>query len=85
MGARAAARVAKVVPGPMAQSTPTSDLKLIVTQVKSSIGCQLNQRQTLVALGLRKIRQSSERADTPQVRGMIRTVRHLVTVEEVAP
>lgn len=70
---------------PRAQSTPTSDVKLIVTQVRSSIGCQLNQRQTLMALGLRKIRQSVERSDTPQVRGMIRTVRHLVAVEEVNP
>ena len=38
---------------------------------------------TLRSLGLRKIRQTVERADTPQIRGMIHTVRHLVTVEEV--
>ena len=47
------------------------------------IGCKQNQRATLRSLGLRKIRQSVDRADTPQVRGMIHTVRHLVTVEEV--
>ena len=61
------------------------DLTLVVTQVRSGIGCQQNQRLTLRALGLRKIRQSVERPDTPQVRGMIRTVRHLVSVEEVKP
>ena len=66
-----------------AQSTPTSDVVLRVTQVRSVIGCKENQRATLRSLGLRKIRQSVDRADTPQVRGMIQTVRHLVTVEEV--
>ena len=65
-------------------TVPTSDTVLRVTQVRSSIGCKQNQRATLLALGLRKIRQSVDRADTPQVRGMIHTVRHLVTVEEVS-
>lgn len=68
---------------PRAQSKPTSDVKLKVTQVRSSIGCKQNQRATLLSLGLRKIRQTVERDDTPQIRGMIHTVRHLVTVEEV--
>ncbi len=57
--------------------------KLKITQLRSSIGCKRNQRATLLSLGLRKIRQSVERDDTPQIRGMIQTVRHLVTVEEV--
>ena len=57
--------------------------RLKVQQKRSTIGCKQNQRATLLSLGLRKIRQSVERDDTPQVRGMIRTVRHLVTVEEV--
>jgi large subunit ribosomal protein L30 len=56
---------------------------LKVTQVRSTIGCKLNQRETLRTLGLRKIRQSVVRDDSPSVRGMIATVRHLVTVEEV--
>jgi large subunit ribosomal protein L30 len=68
---------------PRAQSTPTSDITLVVTQVRSSIGCKANQRATLKSLGLRKIRQTVEREDTPQNRGMIHTVRHLVSVEEV--
>lgn len=59
-----------------------SDLK--VTQTRSTIGCKRNQRETLRTLGLHKIRQSVVRADSPQVRGMIKTVRHLVTVEEVS-
>jgi large subunit ribosomal protein L30 len=57
--------------------------QLKVTQVKSTIGSKQNQRATLATLGLRKIRQSVVREDTPSVRGMIATVRHLVTVEEV--
>ena len=56
---------------------------LKVTQVKSTIGSKQNQRATLATLGLRKIRQTVVRDDTPSVRGMIATVRHLVTVEEV--
>jgi large subunit ribosomal protein L30 len=59
--------------------------KLRITQVRSAIGGKQNQRATLQSLGLRKIRQSVERDDTPQLRGMINKVRHLVTVEEVAP
>ncbi len=54
-----------------------------VTQVKSSIGAKHNQRESLRTLGLRKIRQSVVRDDSPQVRGLIHTVRHLVAVEEV--
>ncbi len=57
--------------------------KLVITQVRSTIGCKQNQRATLLSLGLRKIRQQVEREDNSQIRGMIKTVRHLVTVEEV--
>ena len=66
-----------------AQSTPVTGTVLRVTQLRSSIGCKQNQRETLKSLGLRKIRQTVERDDNPQIRGMIQTVRHLVTVEEV--
>jgi large subunit ribosomal protein L30 len=58
-------------------------MALKVTQVRSTIGSKQNQRATLHTLGLRKIRQTVVRDDTPAVRGMIATVRHLVTVEEV--
>jgi len=57
--------------------------QLKVTQTRSGIGAKQNQRQTLQTLGLRKIRQSVVREDSPVVRGMIHTVRHLVAVEEV--
>jgi len=56
---------------------------LRITQVKSEIGGLHKQRATLRTLGLRKINASTEREDTPEVRGMIRAVAHLVTVEEV--
>jgi len=56
---------------------------LKVTQIKSTIGSKQNQKATLATLGLRKIRQTVVRDDSPSVRGMIATVRHLVTVEEV--
>jgi large subunit ribosomal protein L30 len=57
--------------------------QLKVTQVKSKIGTKQNHRDSLRTLGLRKIRQSVVREDSPEVRGLIHTVRHLVTVEEV--
>jgi large subunit ribosomal protein L30 len=58
--------------------------KLRITQVRSTIGAKADQRATVKSLGLRKIRQTAEWDDTPQVRGMIKAVRHLVTVEEVS-
>jgi large subunit ribosomal protein L30 len=57
--------------------------RLKITQVKSRIGTKQNQRETLRTLGLRKIGQSTVREDLPAVRGMVRTVAHLVKVEEV--
>jgi large subunit ribosomal protein L30 len=54
-----------------------------VTQVKSQIGGKQNQRDTLRSLGLKRIGDVSSHEDTPTVRGMIATVRHLITVEEV--
>ncbi|WP_127783970.1 50S ribosomal protein L30 [Rhodococcus sp. X156] len=57
---------------------------LLVTQVRSTIGTKQNQRNTLRTLGLHKIRQSVVRPDSPEVRGMISTVAHLVTVETVS-
>lgn len=57
--------------------------QLKITQVKSQIGGKQNQRETLRTLGLRRIGHSVVRDDRPEVLGMIQTVRHLVTVEEV--
>jgi large subunit ribosomal protein L30 len=58
--------------------------QLLVRQVRSSVGGKQNQRDTLRTLGLRKIGDTSVREDRPEVRGMINTVSHLVTVEEVS-
>ena len=57
--------------------------KLKVTQVRSIIGRPQNQRQTLVGLGLKKRGRTVVVLDTPAVRGMIKTVSHLVNWEEV--
>jgi large subunit ribosomal protein L30 len=57
--------------------------KLHITVVKSSIGYAKDQRQTLNALGLRRLHQSVEREDSPSVRGMLFKVKHLVKVEEI--
>jgi large subunit ribosomal protein L30 len=56
--------------------------KLVNTQVKSANGTNSSQRDTLRSLGLRKIGQTTERPDSPQLRGMIYAVAHLVKVEE---
>jgi large subunit ribosomal protein L30 len=56
-------------------------LKLKVTQVRSGIGRSSDQRATLRGLGLTRRGRSRILNDTPQVRGMIRKVQHLVTVE----
>ncbi len=53
-----------------------------VTQVRSQIGFDRRQRATLRGLGIRRMHQTVELEDTPQVRGMIRKVEHLVKVEE---
>ncbi|GAA4844384.1 50S ribosomal protein L30 [Saccharopolyspora rosea] len=57
--------------------------QLKITQVRGLVGTRQTQRDTMRSLGLRKIRQSVVRPDDPNVRGMIKTVSHLVTVEEV--
>jgi len=56
-------------------------IKLTVTQVKSGIGRPETQRRTLEGLGLTGPHQTAVLQDTPAIRGMIRKVSHLVTVE----
>ncbi|MBI3914877.1 MAG: 50S ribosomal protein L30 [Chloroflexi bacterium] len=60
-----------------------SNNRLKVTWVKSAIGYGKDQKGTIAALGLRKLGQVIEKVDNPQVRGMLRAVRHLVKWEEV--
>lgn len=52
-----------------------------ITQIKSTIGFDTKQELALQGLGLRRIRHSVERVDTPETRGLILKVRHLVQVE----
>jgi large subunit ribosomal protein L30 len=56
---------------------------LKITQTKSVIGSKEGHKRTVRALGLRRIRDEKVHEDTPQVRGMIHKVRHLIKVEEV--
>ena len=53
-----------------------------IKQVRSANGSNQKQRDTLRSLGLRRIGHTVERPDSPQLRGMVHAVRHLVTVEE---
>lgn len=57
--------------------------KLRVTLVKSTIGSKKDQIATVKALGLHKIRSVVEHEDTPQIRGMVTKVSHLVKCEEI--
>jgi len=57
--------------------------KLKITQIKSGIATKPNHRETLRSLGLKRIGDTVIKEDRPECRGMVRTVRHLVTMEEV--
>jgi large subunit ribosomal protein L30 len=57
--------------------------RLKVKQVRSGIGRKQNQRETLRSLGLKRIGDVVVKEDRPEIRGMLATVPHLVTVEEV--
>ena len=54
-----------------------------ITLTKSTIGASPKQRKVVEALGLKKMHHSVELADTPQTRGAVAKVSHLVTVEEI--
>ena len=55
--------------------------KIKITQIRSRIGAKKNQIDCLIGLGLRKINSSSLLENTPEIRGMIRKVNHLVRIE----
>ncbi len=66
-----------------AQTTGTDDRRKVkITLVKSPIGFDRTQGATVQGMGLRRIGHSVELVDTPETRGMILKVRHLVTVQE---
>lgn len=56
--------------------------KIKITQTRSAIKRPKNQKRTLEALGFRKLNQTVEHTDTPEIRGMIKVVHHLVKVED---
>jgi large subunit ribosomal protein L30 len=58
-----------------------AEKKLKITLVRSPIGFNEKQSRVVQGMGLRRLRQSVELRDTPETRGMIHKVRHLVTVE----
>ena len=58
--------------------------KMRITQIKSGIDRPERQKQTLLALGLKKMHASKEVEATPQILGMVRKVDHLVKVEEIS-
>jgi large subunit ribosomal protein L30 len=68
----------------MDSKNKNSQRTIRVTQLGSPIGCTESQRQTLIGLGLRRRHDVRELEDTPSVRGMVKTVGHLVSVEELA-
>ena len=57
--------------------------KLKITQVRSAIDRQKKQKLTIRALGIRRLHHTVVHNDTPQIRGMINKVKHLVEVEEI--
>jgi large subunit ribosomal protein L30 len=61
----------------------SSERKLHIRWIKSSIGYSRRQKGTIRALGLRRLGDVVEQADTPVIRGMIDKVNHLIQVEEI--
>jgi large subunit ribosomal protein L30 len=57
--------------------------KLKVTQVRSAVDRGARQRGTIRALGFRRVGQTVVHEDRPEIRGMVRAVRHLVQIEEI--
>ncbi|HZK63976.1 MAG: 50S ribosomal protein L30 [Chitinophagales bacterium] len=57
--------------------------KIRITQIKSGIDRSERQKRTLIALGIKKLHNAREIEATPQILGMVRTVGHLLKVEEI--
>lgn len=57
--------------------------KIKITQVKSAVDRPMRQKRSLQALGLRKMHQTVEHEATPQIEGIVRSISHLVVVEEL--
>ncbi|MCL1837719.1 MAG: 50S ribosomal protein L30 [Propionibacteriaceae bacterium] len=63
-------------------ATKKENTTIKVKQIKSGIGGNCSQRGTLKALGLRRIGQVVEKEDRPEIRGMVDSIPHLVTIIE---
>jgi large subunit ribosomal protein L30 len=57
--------------------------KIRITQIKSNIGSTKRQKNTLLALGIKKMNNPVEHEATPQILGMVEKLHHLVKVEEI--
>lgn len=57
--------------------------KIRITQIKSGIDRPAIQKRTLIALGIKKMHQAVEVEATPQIKGMVRKISHLLTVTEI--
>ena len=68
---------------PTRKNIQPSDATLVITQTRGVTGTKQNHRDTLRSLGLKRIGDTVIKEDRPEFRGMVRTVAHLVTVEEV--
>lgn len=69
----------------MPESNAPQKRILRITLVKSPIGYSQRHKDTIRALGLRRINQTVEQPDTPTMRGMVAKVNHLVSIEVIAP
>jgi large subunit ribosomal protein L30 len=58
-------------------------MKLAITQRRSAIGRAKDQKATIEALGIKRLSQQVVHKDTPQIRGMVNKVKHLVEVVEI--
>ena len=56
--------------------------KIKITQVKSSIGSSVHQKKVLESLGLKKLNKPVEHNDTPEIRGMIAKISHMVNIAQ---
>ncbi|VFP79729.1 50S ribosomal protein L30 [Candidatus Erwinia haradaeae] len=56
--------------------------KIKITQIRSAIGCLPKHKATLIGLGLRRVRHTVYREDTPSIRGMMKAISYMIKVEE---
>jgi len=77
-----AVEAGKASPAAKTEKAPATERRLVVTQIKSSIGTKPKHRGTLRALGLGRIGKSNVLPDRPEIRGMIARVPHLISITE---